>query len=202
MVVPWLLRVVGLLCLASPIAAQQLSSTLHAQPAPWWTPTQPVVLRLTLTNLDAEPRRYQIDFLGFDRTAGLVNALTPRDDAATGPFEPRCSDIGPTLHNLTFCLSTPVVAAGATHVVEFDVIAFPSAHGWRDGQFEVYPLRPDFSSLGAAATPVRTPVQRFAYGVLPTAGVPASTTTTLALLALAILFAAHIPSPRHKDSLP
>ncbi len=158
---------------------------LTTSPPPPWSTTEAVVLTLTIHNTSNETRRYAVDFNGFDRSLGLVDRLDVLDTEAMGTFEPICSDIGPTLGDLTFCLSTAQIAANASRKFQFDVIAHPNALGAATGGFEIHTLRPDFASAGVPV--IHSPSTLFAYGFAPHASVPSL--NLISIMALTILVA-------------
>jgi hypothetical protein len=179
------LTLLGMILLVSARSAMADDFQLTTEPQPPWNTTEPVVLRLTIHNESNETRRYAVDFSGFDRSAGLVDRLDVVDELAMGPFEGICADIGPSLDDLTFCLSTQPIPAGQSRSFQFDVVAFPNALGFDEGKFEIRTLRSDFSGAGVPIG--HSPSTWFAYGYAPHTALPSL--NQISIIALAVLLA-------------
>ena len=172
-----------------------LTMAVTADRAPPWSVTEPVVLRLTFTNHAEEARRAWFILEGFDRTAGLVDRITVREESAAQVLEPdanpQCIN-EPTLNwVMEFCFWTTPILPGESLLIALDVAAFPDAAGYRDATFVLYPLTGDTGLHVPGVPPVRAPF-RFAYGFLPHRTVPAMSTVSITVLAALLLFMAFV----------
>lgn len=183
-----------LLCSAAFAHAADLTMTVTTDPPPPWSVTQPVVLRVTLTNHANEARRGWFELRDLDRTAGLIDRIRLRAESwpAIDPNSGSefCAMWDPNFdHVLTWCDTTVPILPGDSLTLAYDVIAFPNAVGYRDAFYELFPMTADTVVQAPGAPIVHVPV-RFAYGFLPAVPVPGLGALGALLLGLALLFGA------------
>ena len=158
--------------------AADLTMTVTTDPPPPWSVTEPVTLRLTITNHANVPRRGWFEIRDIDRAARLVDRIRLRPASAAGmdvngnsSFP--CATFSPNYDNvLTWCDTTVPILPGDSLTIDYDVMAFPNAVGYREAYYELYPMTADTSVPVPGALSVQIPV-RFAYGFLPHQAVPA-----------------------------
>ena len=174
--------------------AADLTMTVTTDPPPPWSDTEPVVLRLTLTNQANVARRGWYEIRDIDRTARLIDRIrlragsVPAIDLSVasdvcGTFQPNYDNV------LTWCDTTVPILPGDSLTISYDVIAFPGAVGYRDAYYELYPMTADTLLHAPGAPVVQVPV-RIAYGFLPRIAIPTTGNVAVAMLVFALLLVA------------
>ncbi len=160
-----------LLGVASAVQSQDLSMTVTTDPPAPWSAATPVILTLTITNHAAAPRRASIDLEGIDQFHGLVRRLDVRNTDAVTYAHPSCVDFSPPLQDLMWCLTSIPIDPGQSLIIEFDVIAFPDAFGFRHAIWTAYPESSNFGAVPGGELFAAADLL-FAYGVIPHRPVP------------------------------